>query len=547
MRSRSSILFVAMLLALLGGPGVAQEPDAKMLLQAAMKAMGGENLRSVQYSGNEGYVAAVGQNYNPANDWPAPLITAYTRRIDYEAKSSREEYGLTTERPAQYGPVGGGNSPVITTPIIGEQRRNWNVRENVAWNVDGTNVVPQPALAELRQLDIWLTPHGCLKAALAPGANPIAIERTEQNKGRITAVSFLALGKYRVQCSMNSKNLVERVQTWLPNPVVGDLYHELVYGDYKDFNGVMFPTDFHAHHDLDDDLEGQGLNVSGGHNSFGLTVANLRVNVPDAAPAIPEAARTATVPPVRVDAQKIGNGVFYMGGGTHASVAVEFRDFITVFDAPLNEARSLAVIREVKRLIPNKPIKYVVSSHHHWDHLGGLRAYVASENPTVIMQQNNLPYYAEVLWIRPWTLQPDRLALFPPEEVSEGYTFETVGQKHVLSDGMRTMEIHNVQGLQHAQGMVIGYLPQEKMVIEADLFTPPAPNAPMPTVVTASHRTFLNNVRRLGLDVQTIAPIHGGRTYPWADFVKFVNSVGPQVARRVSKLDVAFEKQLNKK
>ena len=523
MRNRLSILFVAMLLALLGGPGVAQEPDARMLVQAALKAMGGENLRSVQYSGNEGYVAAVGQNYNPANDWPAPLITTYTRTIDYEAKSSREEYGLTTERPAQYGPVGGGNSPVITTPIIGEQRRNWNVRENVAWNVDGTNVVPQPALAELRQLEIWLTPHGCLKAALLPGANPIAIERTEQNKGRITAVSFLALGKYRVQCSMNSKNLVERVQTWLPNPVVGDLYHELVYGDYKDFNGVMFPTDFHAHHDLDDDLEGQGVNVSGGHNSFGLTVANFRVNVPDAAPAIPEAARTATVQPVKVDAQKIGNGVFYMGGGTHASVAVEFRDFITVFDAPLNEARSLAVIREVKRLIPNKPIKYVVSSHHHWDHLGGLRAYVASENVTVVMQQNNLPYYAEVLWIRPWTLQPDRLALFPPEEVSEGYTFETVGQKHVLSDGTRTMEIHNVSGLQHAQGMVIGYLPQEKMVIEADLFTPPAPNAPMPTVVTASHRTFLNTVRRLGLDVQTIAPIHGGRTYPWADFVKFVD------------------------
>ena len=530
MPRRFVILVVVVLVALMRAGGTAQEPDARTVLQAALKAMGGENLRSITYSGNEGYVAAVGQNYNPANDWPAPLITTYTRTIDYEARSSREEYGLSTERPAQYGPVGGGNSPVITTPIIGEQRRNWNVRENVAWNVDGTNVVPQPALAELRQLDIWLTPHGCLKAALAPGANPIAIERTEQNKGRITAVSFLALGKYRVQCSMNSKNLVERVQTYLPNPVAGDLYHEFVYTGYKDFNGVMFPTNWHAHHDLDDDLEGQGVNVSGGHNSFGLTVSNLRANVPDAAPAVPDAARTATVPPVVVQVQKLGNGLFYMGGGTHASVAVEFRDHITVFDAPLNEARSLAVIREIKTLIPNKPIKYVVSSHHHWDHLGGLRAYVASENVTVVMQQNNLPYYAEVLWIRPWTLQPDRLALFPPEEVSEGYTFETVGQKLVLSDGTRTMEIYNVQGLQHAQGMVIAYLPQEKMVLEADLFTPPAPNAPMPAVVTASHRTFLNNVQRLGLDVQTIVPIHGGRTFPWAEFAKFVASGKPAPA-----------------
>jgi len=65
-----------------------------------------------------------------------------------------------------------------------------------------------------------------------------------------------------------------------------------------------------------------------------------------------------------------------VGGGTHASVAVEFRDFITVIEAPLNEDRSLAVIAEVKKLIPNKPIRYLVSTHHHWDHLGGVRAYV---------------------------------------------------------------------------------------------------------------------------------------------------------------------------
>ena len=527
MQTRLGMLVVVVLLALAGAGGLAQgggDPDARTVLQAALKAMGGENLRSIQYSGNNGYVSAVGQNYNPASDWPAPRITTYTRTIDYEARSSREEYGLTTKEAGAGGPLGGGNAPVITTPIVGEQRRNWMVRENFAWNVDGTNVVPQPALGETRQLEIWLTPHGCLKGALGPGANPIAIERNEQNKGRIVAVSWVALGKYRVQCGINSKNLVERVQTWLPNPVVGDLYHEIVYTNYKDFNGVMLPTNFHAHHDLDDDLEGEGTNVSGGHNSFGLTVTTVRTNVPDAAPAIPDAVRTAKPQPVRVESQKIGNGVFYVGGGTHSSIAVEFRDHITVVEAPLNEERSLAVIREVKRLIPNKPIRYLVSTHHHWDHLGGVRTYVAKENVTIILQKNNLPYYAEVLWVRPWTLQPDMLALFPPEEVSEGYTFEEVGQKFVLSDGTRTLEMYNVQGLQHAQGMLIAYLPQEKIVIEADLFTPPAQNAPMPTMVTQSHRSFYNNVQRLKLDVTTIAPIHGGRTVPWGDFAKFVTS-----------------------
>jgi glyoxylase-like metal-dependent hydrolase (beta-lactamase superfamily II) len=100
-------------------------------------------------------------------------------------------------------------------------------------------------------------------------------------------------------------------------------------------------------------------------------------------------------------------------------MAVEFSNFITVIEAPLNEDRSLAVIAEVKRLIPNKPIRYLVSTHHHWDHLGGVRAYVAQEGVTIVLQEANHSYYAEVLSVKPWMLKPDRLALAPPEEVAE--------------------------------------------------------------------------------------------------------------------------------
>ena len=103
MKRSLRILILLVLVPLIDIAGTAQEPDARTILQAALKAMGGENLRSIQYSGNEGYVAAVGQAYNPASDWPAPWITTYTRTIDYEARSSREEYGLTTRPPARAG------------------------------------------------------------------------------------------------------------------------------------------------------------------------------------------------------------------------------------------------------------------------------------------------------------------------------------------------------------------------------------------------------------------------------------------------------------
>src|SRR5437867_12091156 len=201
----------------------------------------------------------------------------------------------------QGGPIGGGNAPVITNPFEGEQRRISMATANYAWNMQDTTFGPTPAEAEQRQLEIWLTPHGCLKAALAPGASPIAIERREQGKGRIRAVSFMALGKYRVQCGIDDRNLVERIQTWFANPVVGDLYYELVLTNYKDFGGVMFPGTFHAHHDLDDDLEGEGINVSGGHNSFGLTVRNVQENVIGVSLSVRDTVIEATIRTVRVE------------------------------------------------------------------------------------------------------------------------------------------------------------------------------------------------------------------------------------------------------
>jgi glyoxylase-like metal-dependent hydrolase (beta-lactamase superfamily II) len=225
--------------------------------------------------------------------------------------------------------------------------------------------------------------------------------------------------------------------------------------------------------------------------------------------------KSATVEPVRVQSQKLGDGLWLIAGGSHNSVAVEFKDYAAVIEAPLNEERSLAVIAEVNRLIPNKPIQFVVNTHHHWDHLGGIRTYV-HEGATVITHEANRPYYQEVLRARPWVLQPDRYSMYPPEEWSEGYIFETAREKYVLADSTRTLEIHNVQGLAHAANMLMVYFPKEKIVVQADLYNPAA------TAPNASNRTFYQNLQRLKLDVTTIVGIHGVPA-PMTQFVQFIN------------------------
>ena len=91
---------------------------------------------------------------------------------------------------------------------------------------------------------------------------------------------------------------------------------------------------------------------------------------------------------------KLADGVWHVTGGSHHSVVVEFNEYIAVAEAPLDEARSLAVIAEAKKLGSNKPIRYVLTTHHHFDHSGGLRTYVA-EGATVVTHQSNVPYLRE--------------------------------------------------------------------------------------------------------------------------------------------------------
>ncbi|RPH59477.1 MAG: MBL fold metallo-hydrolase, partial [Acidobacteria bacterium] len=174
-----------------------------------------------------------------------------------------------------------------------------------------------------------------------------------------------------------------------------------------------------------------------------------------------------------------------------------------IIEAPGNDARSEAAIAEAKRTVPNKPVRYVINTHSHFDHAGGLRAFVA-EGVTVMTHELNKPYY-ERIFKNPHTLNPDRLARAGRDAV-----IETVGESRLLTDGARTLELHHVRGNLHDPAMLMVYLPAEKLLIQADAFNPRPPDAkplPAPSPFTIN---LLDNVRRLKLDVARIGQIHGG-------------------------------------
>jgi glyoxylase-like metal-dependent hydrolase (beta-lactamase superfamily II) len=495
-------LFLSIALAgLVPASALPQEvPDVRAVLQKASAAMGAANVKTIQYSGR-GWVAAVGQSYNAGlqnvgEGWPHFDATSYTRTIGYDAGLLKEEVTRTQGNNPKRG--GGG------TPLQGEQRLTSIVSGNYAWDLVDGRVNPAPAAVEARQLEILLSPHGFVKAAMA-SPDVAAFSRrvlgVDDRVKTVTVVSFKAIGKYTLNGMFTEENLLEHVQTWLPNPVLGDMLYEIRYTDYKDFGGVKFPTVIHGH------TGSAGYDYTRGFwlldpNSLNINVTAVEPNAAAAAPAVPDAVRQAAVQPPRVESQKLADGVWLAGGGSHNSVIVEFRDYVAVVEAPLNEARSLAVMNEIRRLVPNKPIEYVVSTHHHYDHIGGVRTYF-SAGATLITQLPNRDFFERVLLSpAPRMLEPDRLSLHPmPTTSTPMDRLETVTQKYVLSDGKRTMEIHALQAVNHAEFMLVAYLPAEKILIHADLYSPPAPG---PNVAA-----LRRNIERLKLDVAQHVPIHG--------------------------------------
>ena len=450
--------------------------DATSVLERAGSAMGGIP-KSIQYSGT-GANYQFGQSVRPGGPWPRFIVKSYTAAIDYDAPAMRVEVVRIQDHPDAV-----------------EQRSIQSVSGSHAWNVAGENTVPAPAAVGERLSQIWATPHGFLKAATANRSN--ATVTTETVNGRkVTRVSFVAHGKHKVSGVINEQNLVEKVETVQDNPVTGDTPVVTTFADYKESGGVKFPSRLVQH--------------QGGFPTLELTISEVQPNAALTLP-VPAAVQSATIPAPKADAQKIAEGVWYVAGGSHHSVAVEFPDYVAVIEGPQNEARSIAVIDEVKKVVANKPIRYVINTHHHFDHSGGLRTF-AAEGATIITHAMNRPFYDKA-FAAPRTLNPDKLAAS-----KKTAKFETFTDKKVLSGPGRALELYHLRGNPHNDAILIAYLPKERLLIEVDVYSPPAGNTPLAPIPRSFAMNLYDNVQRLKLDVDKVVPLHG-RIATWTEFL----------------------------
>lgn len=467
---------------LLAGCAVLTPPDpareAADLIRRAEAALGSSEMNTLVFRGR-GLSAAIGQAPSPEDHWPVRHMRSFSRAMNFDERAYREDFirgpafsldDAETEAPA-------GPSP-------GETRGVVLARQAFSWDVRGVSVAPSQTSWQSRMHDLWLsTPHGALKAAARHGARA---GRRSEGWRRLDTLSFEVPGQFHATLVLDADGRVRRIESVLPEPLLGDVAVRTEFSDYRPRGGLDFPHRIVQHHDdvlvLDVQVRSVGLNEP------------LEITVP-------ENVRTSGNAPA---VEFISDGVWLLAGGTHHSVLVEQDERLLLVEAPLDDERGRALLGAARRLAGDKPLHTVVATHHHLDQVGGLRV-LAGAGATVLISRQAQPWLRAVLQ-RPLQRRPDPLLArrLPPR-------VDGVGARWVLNDARRPVEAHAVRNSPHASGMLMVWLPRERLLVHAEADAGDASTAASGAGSVSAMHNLLDNLARLGIAPLQFVSLQGGR------------------------------------
>jgi len=463
--------------------GCARPTPERQIVDDAAAALGGADriaaVRTLVIEGS-GTNGNLGQDMTPDATGQTFAVSNYRRAIDVAGARVRIEQTRTPNFTYFQGPQ-------PQKQVLGI---DGDVGYNVAANGNATRV--PNAAARDRRAEAFHHPLTIVRAALDPAAT-LSNPRTAGSESVVDVTTSGGLG-FTLAID-NGTKLPTRVVSMTDNVNLGDVAIETSFADYQDVSGLKLPARFTTNTDKT--------------TTATLQVSKQAVDADAGDLAAPEAARSATPitgpAPANVTAEVVAKGVWWLAGQSHHSVLVEFSDHLTLIEAPQNDTRALAVIAKARELVPGKPLTHVVNTHHHFDHSGGIRAAV-SEGLAVITQKASAAFYQDAV-ARAHTIAPDALAKNP-----KPLKLETVDEELDLKDASMTVTLYRIAGSGHGDTILMAYFPRERLLVEADVYTPGGAIAPYA-------ENFLENIKKRNLRVDKIVPIHGA-IGPFADLVK---------------------------
>jgi glyoxylase-like metal-dependent hydrolase (beta-lactamase superfamily II) len=460
-------------------------PEQQIVNDAAAAIGGGDKIAAVKtiVIEGEGSNGNLGQDMSPDATGQAFTVTGYKRAMDVPSGRVRIEQTRTPNFTFFQG-----QQP---------QKQVLGIDGDVAYNVapNGMATRAADAVAMDRRAETYHHPVTIIRAALDPAAR-LSNPRTQDNQ-RVVDIATANGLKFTLAIDSTTK-LPTRVVSMTDNTNLGDVAIETSFADYQDVNGLKLPTHVTTKTDKYQTAE---LRVT--KQSVDGDAGDL------AAPAAAASAAAPVTPPAMVTVQEVAPGIWWLAGQSHHSVVIEFADHLTLIESPQNDTRALAVIAKARELKPDKPLTQVINSHHHFDHSGGLRAAV-SEGLTIITQKANAQFYQDAV-ARAHTIVPDALSKNP-----KPLKIETVDQDMELKDATRTVNLYRIGGSPHATTLLMAYFPKERILVEADVYTPGAALAPYAP-------NLLENITQRKLRIDRFVPLHGV-IGSYADFVKVAQS-----------------------
>ena len=407
-------------------------------MAAASKAMGTDNLNAIAFIGHA-RIGAFGQSKSIGDPMGAVNVTSvpdYKRVINFSKPDTMTAPVLratgTSSSADCAGCLSAGAGPFNQTITAAQAAASWG-----------------------QALNIWTTPWGFLKAAAANSA-------TVSRQGSQQVVSFSPAGftspsgsSYTVTGYISNQNLVTKVETRVDHAVVGDLLVEFEYSGYQNMNGLQVPT--------------RVVQRQAGLPTFDATIESATPNPPTLAellaPPPPQAhPRPPLLSPRGGAACRAHRRRRLQDRRKHVSLAVDMGDHVLVVESGQSDARGMAVMAAAKQAIPNKPIRFVVNSHAHFDHASGLAAAVA-EGATILTHRNN-EQVLERLLSGSRTLVGDSLSKVTSRRTN---VVEGVGDRDVRKGtNGKIVELHRIPN-EHSDGMLAVFLPAEKVLWTADI------------------------------------------------------------------------------